>query len=197
MTDHDIDKLYKHQATEQPPIAVDNKITQLAQESVKDTFTKKPLRLTQKYMPFTLAASIGLVGLLVLNFPQYYTQAPMSAPDEALIDQSIPVQLNDHEQAAPLLTPAPLQLKSTNKAIVNNETRTSLERKKMAELQRSKREIQPQIKLIKHTLLKKIAQQTTLNNTTKAAQLAQQYVDKFGLAQLPVKYHYLLDEQDK
>jgi len=197
MTDHDIDKLYKHHAIEQPPIAIDNKITQLAQESVKVNRAKKPQRVTQKYLPFTLAASVGLVGLLVLNFPQHYAPPPMNMPDEHPMEQSSPSQFNAQEQAAPTLTPAPLSLKSPNKSTTDNEVMISHERQKIAELQRSKRKIEPpikQIKQIKHTLLKKIAQQIALKDTIKAAQFTQQYVDKFGLEQLPVKYHYLLEK---
>lgn len=184
MTDHDIDKLYKQQAKEQPSIAVDNKITQLAQQSITPTKTIKSNNSSRKYMPFSLIASVMLVGILLLNFPQHYTHSPAEIPTDAPTKQSLPLEINEKVDTSVDFSQELLNFQPPS-SVINK-------RQKLAKKEQLQRQKTPYDKQVMHTLLKKIAQKTAVNNTIEAAKLAQQYVDQFGLDQLPKKYHYLL-----
>lgn len=201
MTDHDIDKLYQLQSNEQPPTAVDDNITQLAQQSIKENSVIKPKKSTQKYMPYTLVASVMFIGILVSNFPQNYMNPP-NEESQQKIPKSLP---NDHDVVASLTDESAPSM-SSQELVEMDSFRSQLKKepitdKKLFTTQLSRknisREKRTEIKLDKHALLTQIAKNLKLEQYKEAAVLAKQYKDKFGLDQLPQKYHYLVVKKDK
>lgn len=180
MTDHDIDELYKSHAKEQPPTEVDNAITALAQQSVQSS-KKSKIKSHRRYLPYSVAASVMLVGILVLNFPQHY----LSPPAQPSIDPLLNDQLNEQEI---------LQLAPENQPQVSSE-RPLMKMKATKELSKQ-RVSQKKAEQSPQRLIRRIEEQIALKNTKRANQLTQQFIEQYGLAELPEKYHYLIEKTD-
>ncbi|NRA53547.1 MAG: hypothetical protein HRU23_05330 [Gammaproteobacteria bacterium] len=92
--------LYQQQANEKPSSEIDQKILNQALAQLKAT--KELSSASTKYIPYSIAASVALIGILVLNYPQYYQ---FGQPEPALElsemqPQSVSAQLS-RKKAAP------------------------------------------------------------------------------------------------
>ncbi len=204
MTDHEINKLYQQQSNEQPPVEVDNNILKLAQESILEKPISLVKKSSKKYIPLTMVASFMLVGLVVLNFPDNYINGPESTEshfDESFQKESNLKNTNTIDSRNSSLKSAPAaeeivpMLDSTQEAFEFIRTPTTIseaQKKQIDEKQQRQRRKVSQQKLNKLVLLKQIADELTIQQPKKAAELAKEYVENFGLEQLPQKYHYLL-----
>lgn len=184
MTDHDIDKLYKAHAKEQPPVVIDNVITALAQQSVQpvEKIKTSPHR---RYLPYSVAASMALVGILVVNFPQNYlspTNEPLIDPieNEPVNEQKILQMMPDNLHSTPeMAISAPVKMKAIK--AVSTHRRSQSQKKYVSS---------PQL------LIQRIEAQIAINNSEKVNQLIQQFVQQHGLVKLPDKYHHLIEKTD-
>ena len=193
MTDHDIDKHYKKQATQMPPISVDNKITELAQQSVQQTKAHNKPNKLKTYFPLSLVASVMLVGLLILNFPANYQSPPIT--EESF--EPIP------EQAEELLEPKPLSLQADtqphsafpeNNQQIRNFSDTTAQKARLAKQARAKISNEP---VEKAHLIKIIREHIQSNHLEVAKLKANQFEKRFGKTALPVDLHYLLAKPAK
>jgi|GEM_PF-2571741 len=92
--------LYQQQANEKPSPEIDQKILNQALLQLKAT--KELSSASTSYIPYSIAASVALIGILVLNYPQYYQ---FGQPEPALElsemqPQSVSAQLS-RKKAAP------------------------------------------------------------------------------------------------
>ncbi|MCG7532900.1 hypothetical protein MHM98_16330 [Psychrobium sp. MM17-31] len=193
MTDHDIDQQYKQQATEMPPISVDNKITQMAQQSVR----KKPISAFKRYAPLSLVASIALVSILVLYFPQTYQQPPIiqepSAPtaitassNENAADENMIIHEIKASQPE-VLIPPPMEKKQFHS--VRSTQKARLSKREMAKMEFIAKQQAHDIAEIRNLL-----KQKELN---AAMQAAKNFEKRFGKDALPKELHYLIAKPDK
>ena len=175
MTDHDIDKHYKKQATQMPPISVDNKITELAQQSVQQTKAHNKPNKLKTYFPLSLVASVILVGLLILNFPANYQSPPIT--EESF--EPIPEQADTQ----------PLSTLPDNNQQIHHFSDTTVQKARLAKQARAKISNEP---VEKAHLIKIIREHIQSNHLEVAKLKANQFEKRFGKTALPVDLHYLL-----
>lgn len=188
MTDHDIDKHYKKQATQMPPINVDNKITELAQLSVQQVTTQKSSNKLKTYLPLSLVASIMLVGLLVLNFPANY-QSPTITEEsfEPATEQA--QEILDVHPHSPQTDAQPLSLLPKNSQEVHNFSDKTVQKARLTKQARAKMLIEP----VETARLIKIIREHLKNGQNEIAKSqANQFEKRFGKNAFPEDLHYLL-----
>lgn len=193
MTDHDIDKHYKKQATQMPPINVDNKITELAQLSVQQVTTQKSSNKLKTYLPLSLVASIMLVGLLVLNFPANY-QSPTITEESFEPTTEQAQKILDVHPHSPQTNAQPLSLLSKNSQEVHNFSDKTVQKARLAKQARAKMLIEP----VETARLIKIIREHLKNGQSEIAKShANQFEKRFGKNALPEDLHYLLAKPAK
>ncbi|MGB0836250.1 MAG: hypothetical protein ACPGR2_17200 [Psychrobium sp.] len=192
MTDHDIDQQYQQQATEMPPIDVDNKITQLAQQSVR----KKPMSAFKRYAPLSLVASVALVSILVLNFPETYQQPPIeqapaepatiaAAPSEIAADD---MTINEvHLSKSRSVIPPPME----QQQFYSDQSAQSARLSKRAA---AKMQISADDKAIQIARIKDLLKQEDKESAIKAAKA---FAKRYGKEALPKELHHLIAKPDK
>ncbi|NRA82303.1 MAG: hypothetical protein HRU22_00480 [Gammaproteobacteria bacterium] len=74
--DKKLSQLYQRQAIEQPSNELDQKIIDHAKSQLAKT------EKTTYKVPLSIAASMAMVGLLFVNFPQYYQLSPPPLPED-------------------------------------------------------------------------------------------------------------------
>ena len=74
--DKKLSQLYQRQAIEQPSSELDQKIIDHAKSQLAKT------EKTTYKVPLSIAASMAMVGLLFVNFPQYYQLSPPPLPED-------------------------------------------------------------------------------------------------------------------
>lgn len=192
MTDHDIDQQYQQQATEMPPIDVDNKITQLAQQSVR----KKPISAFKRYAPLSLVASVALVSILVLNFPETYQQPPIeqapaepatiaAAPTDIAADDMTINEIHASQNGAVI----PPQMEQ--KQLYSDQSAQSARLSKRAA---AKIQISVDDKAIQIAKIKALLKQEDKESAIKAAKA---FEKRFGKDALPKELHHLIAKPEK
>lgn len=193
MTDHDIDKHYKKQATQMPSISVDNKITELAQQSVQQTKAHNRSNKFKTYFPLSLVASVMLVGLLILNFPANYQSPPITEKSF----EPIPEQAEELSEPKPLSLQAdtqPLSAIPKNNQQMGNFSDTTAQKARLAKQARARMLIEP----VETARLIKIIREHLKNGQNEIAKSqANQFEKRFGKNALPEDLHYLLAKPAK
>ena len=115
-----LSNLYQSQANENPSEQLDDQIIALAKEQAKINKKSHP---HINYAPYSIAASIAVLGLLVLNSPNFYQSSipenndntPVIITMEKSTDQSIANSYSQHKkislakpQASPVMPTAEL-----------------------------------------------------------------------------------------
>lgn len=192
MTDHDIDQQYQQQATEMPPIDVDNKITQLAQQSVR----KKPMSAFKRYAPLSLVASLALVSILVLNFPETYQQPPIAqepavpaaittVPNEIAADDMITNEIQASQRQSLMSSPTEQQQFYSDQ---------SAQKARLSKRSVAKMQISSDNQAVQITKIRALLEQEDKEAAIKAA-IA--FEKRFGKDALPQELHYLIAKPDK
>ena len=193
MTDHDIDKHYKKQATQMPPISVDIKITELAQQSVQQTKAHNNSNKLKTYFPLSLVASIMLVGLLILNFPANYQSPPVT--EESF--EPVPTQAEKLLGLKPLSPQADTQPLSTlpeNNQQIHHFSDTTVQKARLAKQARAKILINPAEKARLIEIIREHLQRDHLKDAKLKAAL---FEKRYGKNALPDDLHYLLAKPAK
>ncbi len=193
MTDHDIDKQYKMHATQIPPISVDNKITELAQQSVQQTKQHTNSNKLKTYLPLSLVASVMLVGLLILNFPANYQSPPTT--EESF--EPAPEQAEESLELSPRSSQAdtqPLSVLPENNQQIRHFSDKAVQKARLAKQAKAKILIKPAEKARLIKLIREHLQRDQLDDAKSKATL---FEKRFGKNSLPEDLHYLLAKPAK
>lgn len=129
----DIISLYNSMSTEQPTESQNNKILSLAKQSQA---TSKAQRSMVKYLPYSMAASVALVAVIVHQFPQQETLlVPDTLPPIQQIPQALPqadeipqwqyseeAQLTETEAKHDAMPKRALSQKANNSTVLGSKT---------------------------------------------------------------------------
>jgi len=192
-----VTSLYQQQATEQPPMALDLKILEQAKQQLRLTTPKQPTR--SRFIPYSVAASIGLVGMLYLNFPQYYqlSQPPIipdfepvpmlesSASDLELSEQPTTLQKMKRAQH----TMAPQQTKQAPASVPSASAITSA-----AKRSGPTQQLASDALTLSQSQLQQLELLLATNKKQQAIKLLQQLLKQQPNMVLPTKYQALLSE---
>jgi len=190
-----VSSLYQQQATEQPPVALDFKILEQAKQQLRLTTYKQPTR--SRFIPYSVAASIGLVGMLYLNFPQYYqlSQPPIIPDFEPVpILESSASDLELSEQPAALQkmkrtqhSMAPQQVKEAPAAMPSASAVTLAAKQ-------STQQLTSDVLTLSQSQLQQIERLLAANKKQQAIAFLQQLLKQQPNMVLATKYQALLSE---
>lgn len=197
MTDHneDINKRYQQSAKELPSLEVDNHITELAKQSLK---LKTPSSMVkhQQLWPYSLVASVMLIGVLVLNFPNNYLSPPAlkGLPQAEPAEETTEIlHSKPNVEAAPMMElkqAAPkIKKRQAQRQLMMSDENSSFNEKLATTPISNAKKISSLITVIESQLEK--------GNEKQAKTNAIHLVERYGKGKLPPQYHYLLTKKVK
>lgn len=197
--------LYQQGANEQPSSQLDKTILEMAKEHQEFKANSSGFR---KYLPYSMVASIGLIALLILSFPQYYFAPPQSQEPLPTFDAEPALSEVLEEEKIPV-SPLPAKPQS---AWQYQQSDTSVMQK--AEKQRAMNRVKEQSKADKSdgqrlmasaqakeeqrlTQLALIKKAVDSGDKEQALIAIQQYVDRYGTKGLTIEYIAIYQKSDK
>jgi len=178
-----LSSLYKQTLNEQPSEQVDKNILKLAQQQA--TKNRAGMR---KYLPYSMAASVCLIALLVHNLPQQY-DAQMAPPFEHSMPDDIPMEVESTPIQAPnkpsssqwqYVEQQSIQQKLSRKKVARS---SELMQAKMTEIEKQRL---MQLDIINKALL-------TENKATVLKEI-QQYITDYSFDSLPQQYKIIYQD---
>jgi len=196
-----LSSLYQQSADEQPSEQVNQKILAMAKQTQQRQRHKESYR---KYLPYSMVASIGLIAILVHNFPQHYLapspedfepqyqeQTQPQAVAESQVQDSALMQTRDksaaHELQVQSRDTLPTLQKQQHQPQIRSAKRQQENRETPVELTDKKRE--KQLKVIKKLL--------AAGKNNKAITRIEQYLVDYSFDSLPPEYQTIYRKSRK
>jgi len=184
MSDQDkkLNSLYKAAATQMPSEALDQQILALAKAQCSDEKIRAPYSM-RKYLPYSVAASVVFVALLVTNYPQYYLPSPEHQPSHPELIEAEPVAPDTAMPEIKAEPAASLQYIDKTPMV----TSKSQQRAKAVALKPNS----PQAKSLNEDngnqtlLLEQITKAIKTDNKAQALLYIERYIEQFGYQGLP------------
>jgi len=191
--DNKLSSLYKESATQMPSDALDQQILAQAKAQCPTPAVNNPYSI-RKYLPYSIAASVFVVTLLVTNFPQYYQQSPDFQPESSIrMNDEVPV----NEIATPDITKPVASLKAIEQAPMSQPK--ARQRSNEVSLHRSSPQAKEnsEVDLSQALLIEQISNAIAADNAQLALIELERFIKTYGIEQLPEplqQYHQRRNE---